>query len=129
VRIFNQIGLSHLAIGAISIFAAACSHTAQPQNQDQQVVAHDGDTLAFVQAACGGCHSVEPGFLSPNPEAPRWEDIANREGLSEATLASWLYDAHNYPEMMDFDLDRERAKEIAHYMLEMRSGDYRPLPE
>jgi hypothetical protein len=69
------------------------------------------------------------GYLSPNPEAPRWEDIANRRELSEGPLASWLYDAHNYPEMMDFDLDRARADEIADYMLKMRNSDYRPLPE
>ena len=124
MRIFNQIGFSHIAIGVISIIVAACTHSAQ-----QPDIARGGDTLAFVQAACGGCHAVETGYLSPNPQAPRWVDIANREELSEETLASWLYDAHNYPEMMDFDLDRARADEIADHMLKLRSEDYRPLPQ
>ena len=81
---------------------------------------------AFVEAACGGCHAVEPPFLSPNPESPSFAAIANREGLTEATLGSWLYDAHNYPEQMDFTLTREQAQAIADYMVTLRRKDYRP---
>ncbi len=81
---------------------------------------------AFVEAACGGCHAVEPPFRSPNPESPSFAAIANREGLSEATLASWLFDAHNYPEQMDFTLTREQAEQIADYIITLRRADYRP---
>jgi cytochrome c553 len=119
-----------LAILAALIMTSACAHNdAVSAEASGNAAAPDHDTLAFVQAACGGCHAVEKGYLSPNPQAPRWVDIANREGLSEETLASWLYDAHNYPEMMDFDLDRSRADEIADHMLKLRSEDYRPLPQ
>ncbi|MFN7158467.1 MAG: hypothetical protein ACK4MR_07210, partial [Erythrobacter cryptus] len=61
---------------------------------------------AFIEAACGGCHAVEPPFLSPNPAAPSFAAIANRPGLSQTSLADWLADAHNYPEQMDFTLTR-----------------------
>ena len=81
---------------------------------------------AFVEAACGGCHAVEPPFLSPNPESPSFAAIANREGLTEATLGSWLFDAHNYPEQMDFTLTREQAEQIADYMITLRRAGYRP---
>ena len=119
-----------LIIVASLLATSACSYTeAAPAAASDSLPQANHDTLAFVQAACGGCHAVETGYLSPNPQAPRWVDIANRDGLSEETLASWLYDAHNYPEMMDFDLDRARAEEIANYMLTLRSSDYRPLPE
>lgn len=122
--------IPRLAALASLLAANACAYNdAEPAAVSDNAPLADHDTLAFVQAACGGCHAVEPGYLSPNPQAPRWEDIANRGGLSEETLASWLYDAHNYPEMMDFDLDRERAEDIADYMLKMRSSDYKPLPE
>lgn len=80
----------------------------------------------FVEAACGGCHAVEPPFLSPNPESPSFEAIANRAGLTEGTLAAWLMDAHNYPEQMDFTLTREQAEQIADYMVTLRRTDYRP---
>ncbi len=81
---------------------------------------------AFVEAACGGCHAVEPPFLSPNPASPSFAAIANREGLTEGTLAAWLIDAHNYPEQMDFDLTRPQAEQIADYMITLRRQDYRP---
>jgi len=83
---------------------------------------------AFVEAACAGCHSVEPPFLSPNPNAPSFESIANREGLTERTLARWLTDAHSYPEAMDFDLEPKHVKRIADYMITLRRPDYVPEP-
>jgi len=90
------------------------------------VPGHDSD-LAFIEAACGGCHAVEYPALSPNPSAPTFASIANREGLSEETLADWLADAHNYPEVMDFDLDPDHVEIIAKHMLTLRSEDYQPV--
>ena len=78
-----------LAILASLLAVSACSYNqATPTTSADNPPPADHDTLAFVQAACGGCHAVETGYLSPNPEAPRWEDIANRKEVSEATLAS-----------------------------------------
>lgn len=70
---------------------------------------------------------MQPPFLSPNPGAPSFEAIANREGLSEETLDTWLKDAHNYPDVMDFDLSPAQAEEIAQYMITLRRGDYRQV--
>ena len=81
---------------------------------------------AFVEAACGGCHAVEPPFLSPNPRAPSFAAIANRRGLSERSLADWLAEAHNYPEDMDFTLTRKQIDQIAAYMVTLREAGYVP---
>ncbi|MFN3990320.1 MAG: hypothetical protein ACK4IS_08675 [Erythrobacter sp.] len=105
-------------LAAIGALTTACQ-TTLPQTSAPK-------PPAFVEAACGGCHATEPPFLSPNPESPSFAAIANREGLTEATLASWLYDAHNYPEQMDFTLTREQAEQIADYMITLRRADYRP---
>lgn len=94
--------------------------------------ADDGDgtgvrpvsTLAFAQAACGGCHAVEAGMLSPNPLSPPFAEIVNRKGLTADSLTSWLRDAHNYPEEMDFDLDKPQVEDLAAYMLTLRDKDY-----
>ncbi len=83
---------------------------------------------AFIEAACAGCHAVEPPFESPNPYAPDFEAIANREGLTDATLSSWLRNAHNYPEIMDFDLEDGQVEEVANYMITLRREDYVPAP-
>jgi mono/diheme cytochrome c family protein len=81
---------------------------------------------AFVEAACGGCHAVEPPFLSPNPRAPSFAAIANRRGLSEKSLADWLAEAHNYPEDMDFTLTRKQIDQIAAYIVTLREAGYVP---
>ena len=81
---------------------------------------------AFVEAACGGCHAVEPPFLSPNPASPSFAAIANRRGLSETSLGDWLADAHNYPEEMDFTLTRKQIDQIAAYMVTLRDAGYVP---
>ncbi len=109
-----------LTLALVAIPLAACQTTAPASEQAVQP-----DPPAFVEAACGGCHAVEPPFLSPNPGAPSFEAIANREGLSERTLGSWLKDAHNYPEIMDFDLSEEQAEAVAEYMITLREAEYR----
>jgi len=81
---------------------------------------------AFVEAACGGCHAVEPPFLSPNPASPSFAAIANRRGLSEKSLAEWLAEAHNYPEQMDFTLTPPQIDQIAAYMVTLRKAGYVP---
>lgn len=86
----------------------------------------DARAPAFVEAACGGCHAVEPPFLSPNPASPSFAAIANRQGLSEKSLADWLSQAHNYPEDMDFTLTRAQIEQIAHYMVTLRKAGYVP---
>lgn len=114
--------------------AAACSYTAPEESlavapAPQAMSEAEHHRLAFVQAACGGCHAVEVPGLSPNPASPPFADIANREGLTRATLVTWLTDAHNYPEMMDFDLDPPQVEQIADYILTLQSEDYRRVPE
>ena len=81
---------------------------------------------AFVEAACGGCHAVEPPFLSPNPASPSFAAIANRRGLSDAPLAGWLAGAHHCPEDMDFTLPRPQIDQIARYMVTLRKAGYVP---
>jgi mono/diheme cytochrome c family protein len=95
------------------------SSTPQPSLND--------DPLAFTQAACGGCHAVEYPGLSPNSAAPTFASIANRPGLDGDTLSAWLASAHNYPEVMDFDLDPEQVDLVARQLLKLRSEDYRPV--
>lgn len=76
--------------------------------------------IAFAQASCGGCHAVEEPGLSPNPESPTFAEIASRPGVTAKTLSTYLRDAHNYPEAMDFELTRQQADALAQYMLTLR---------
>ena len=82
----------------------------------------------LVQGVCGDCHGVQPPFLSPNPEAPSFEAIANSAGLTGDSLTNWLIDAHNYPELMEFELNEPEAREVAAYMVTLQREDYEPAP-
>ena len=83
-----------------------------------------GNVLAFAQAACGDCHGVEHNTVSANPLAPEWPRIVNDPNLTRETLRTWLTDAHNYPEDMDFTLNAPQIEELVTYMLSLRQGDY-----
>jgi membrane-bound lytic murein transglycosylase B len=107
--------LAPLAIALIGL--AACMTTP----------AAPAEPPAFVEAACGGCHAVEPPFLSPNARAPSFESVANRPGVTRTTIQAWLRNAHNYPEIMDFDLTPEHVDEVSGYMITLRRRDYVPV--
>ncbi|WP_298335665.1 hypothetical protein [uncultured Erythrobacter sp.] len=112
-----------LANASLALAACQSAYPAEPQVG----AASSAPAPAFIEAACGGCHAVEPPFLSPNPRAPDFEAIANRRGVTASTIKAWLRNAHNYPEIMDFDLTREHVDEVSDYMITLRRRDYVPV--
>jgi len=80
----------------------------------------------FAETHCAQCHAITANGTSPNPEAPPWDDVANREGLTAQTFATFLADAHNYPAAMDFRVERRVIGDIAAYMLTLRRQNYKP---
>ena len=93
-------------------------------SQAKQGEAFEPDNVAaFAQATCADCHSIERQGLSPNPQAPTFAEIANRPGVTPATLSAYLTDAHNYPDIMDFELTPERSNALADYLLSLREAD------
>lgn len=113
-----------LLAGTLGMGLAAC----QAQQPATAVAAPPVDhaVLAFAQAACGGCHAVEHDRSSPEPLAPEWPRIVNTPGLTAETLRTWLVDAHNYPEEMDFDLDRPQVDDLVAYMMTLQREGYEP---
>lgn len=85
--------------------------------------------LEFAQMRCADCHTVAEGMVSPNPKAPSFLAIANTKGLTYETLSVWLRDSHNYPDMMDFEIEASHIDDLAAHMLTLRSADYKPLPQ
>lgn len=128
--------MTHLPLRALALLAAplaalgACQApgSENPPPMLGKATSSSRDTRApgFVEGACGGCHAVEPPFLSPNPRSPSFAAIANRPGLSEKSLAAWLAEAHNYPADMDFTLTRPQIGQIAAYMVTLRNAGYVP---
>lgn len=123
-------GSAIVLLAAAAVGLSGCEAARQPAvasaAPDPALAEHH--PLQFAQAACGGCHAVQAPWLSPNPAAPGFADVANREGVTEETLHTYLIDAHNYPLEMDFDLDSSQARALAQYILALRDPNYRPPP-
>ena len=79
--------------------------------------------LEFAQAHCSQCHALKELQLSPNPEAPPFEKVANMPGLTTTTLRNWLRDSHNFPEIMNFSLETDQIDVLAAYILTLRKSD------
>jgi cytochrome c len=85
---------------------------AQPTDQPRQ-------GLVLARQICAQCHAVEPGSLgSPNPAAPRFEDIANIPGMTAAAISATLHTSHRtMPNVM---LDSDQTGAIIAYLLSLK---------
>lgn len=83
----------------------------------------------FALANCSSCHAVVRGELSPNPQSPPFEAVANRPGLTAETLVPWLNNSHFFPDIMNFDIEPGQVENLASYMLTLQHEDYRPIPQ
>jgi len=106
-----------LGLGLAATALAAPAHRPAPAAQRG---------LAFARVHCAECHAITANGSSPNPEAPPWDDVANRPGLTAQTFAAFLADAHNYPAAMDFKVERRAIRDLAAYMLTLRRPGYQP---
>lgn len=110
---------------ALALLGLACGPlAARPVRQAQQSQTLMG--LRFAQAHCASCHAVARNQYSPNPAAPPWEDVVNKEGLTRETLTYWLRHSHNFPEIMNFEIEDGQIDALASYMLTLREN--RPSP-
>lgn len=82
--------------------------------------------LALAQTRCAACHGVIANSSSPEPEAPVWEDIANRPGTTRTTLRRFLRDSHNYPAAMKFRIDAGHIRDLASYIATLKRKGYHP---
>ena len=117
-----------LAIATSMALLASCQATGTEAELANAEPTEAPEVPVYVTAICGDCHAVRPNAISPNPEAPGFEDIANSPGLTRETLVAFLSDAHNYPLQMDVDLDDEDIETIADYVMTLQSDDYHRAP-
>ena len=75
--------------------------------------------LVLAQQICSQCHAVEAGSPgSPNPAAPRFEDIANIPGMTATAISATLHTSHRtMPNVM---LDSDQISNITAYLLSLK---------
>ena len=113
-----------IAIAAAS-GAIATGHVEPARGTSRAQVTAQRRGLAFAQKHCSACHAVDQG-ISPKPEAPSFETIINTPGLTTHTLNPWLRESHNFPEIMNFEIEPGQIDALAAYMLTLKNHDYRP---
>ena len=119
-----RLSLVALALLAAGSAVAASSAASRPKEPAVSTSAKRGQALA--EARCAACHAVTPNAPSPNPEAPSFDDIANREGLTTATLRGYLRDAHNYPDAMNFRIGSREVRDLSAYIVTMKYPGHKP---
>ena len=118
--------IPRLAFFALAALAAGTVAYSQPALVEERRLAEIERGRAVAEARCAACHAVNASASSPNPESPGFEDIANRKGLTSATLRQYLRNAHSYPDAMQFKLDRRQARDLSAYIVTLKRSDYKP---
>ena len=69
--------------------------------------------LAYAKEVCANCHAIVSNETSPVPEAPAFDEIANR--MSAKALLVWMQSRH--PTMPNITLEREDLMDVIAYIL------------
>lgn len=112
--------MKRLAAAALIAVLLASAAEARPANRPA------ARGLAYAKAHCAACHGITANAPSPNPEAPPWDAVVNKPGLTRTTLATFLRDSHSYPDAMNFRIDPSRVDDLAAYMVTLRRKGFRP---
>lgn len=110
----------------LPLLVAAAHH--EPGAIPAQAVA-PAEGQALAQVSCAGCHGTGRSETSPRSNAPSFEVIVNKEGLTAETLAAWLRGAHNYPREMDFYLREPEVRALVDYMMTLRDPSFQRSPD
>jgi mono/diheme cytochrome c family protein len=111
----------------IALFSGLRPATSTAASSGDDISGREARGLALAKSRCSGCHSVVSNGTSPNPEAPSFEDVANRAGVTRGTMRRFLSDSHNYPAAMGFKLKAPQVAELSDYMLTLQRPEYRPI--
>jgi len=107
---------------ALSLIATGAAIAAKPKAMSK--AARRGQ--AFAEERCAACHGITINSSSANPESPPFADVANRPGVTQASLHRFLRDSHNFPEAMQFTVDRAKIHDLSAYIITLRKPGYKP---
>ena len=94
---------------------------AQAQNVGDVPMGEIGDPQSgfeYAYSTCAGCHAVGE-EQSPNPNAPRFKDVANTPGMTPTALMVWLQGAH-HPTMPNIIIRGQELRNLIAYILNLK---------
>jgi mono/diheme cytochrome c family protein len=74
----------------------------------------------YAARGCVECHDVEArGEISPNPDAPSFQSVADTPGMSARALAVWLQTSH--PTMPNLIIKPDDMDNVIAYIMSLRT--------
>ena len=106
------------ALGLLMLLAGSA---ASAQDVGDVPVGEIGDPQAgfdYAHKVCGTCHAVsqEP---SPDPNAPRFRDVANTPGMTPTAIRVWLQ-AASHPTMPNIVIEGQQLRNLTAYILSLK---------
>jgi mono/diheme cytochrome c family protein len=87
--------------------------------------AQEGDVAAgqaYAKQVCAECHAVLPNEqISPLPEAPTFQNVANMRGMTEMALSVFLQTSH--PTMPNIVLKPDDLRNVVAYIVSLKAKD------
>lgn len=78
-----------------------------------------GRGAAYAQRVCADCHAVLSGAeMSPNPDAPSFQKVAETAGMTHRALVVWLQSSH--PTMPNIMLEADDRNDVVAYILSLK---------
>lgn len=76
--------------------------------------------LRYALEVCSTCHAVRPmELVSPLPQAPRFQDVANTRGMTAIALTAWFQTSH--PTMPDVVMTDAETRNVIQYILSLKN--------
>ncbi len=74
----------------------------------------------LAREVCATCHAVDDGMtVSPNPDAPSFEETANKPGITALALTVWFKTPH--PTMPNFIFSEGENDDLTAYILSLKN--------
>jgi mono/diheme cytochrome c family protein len=102
--------MKRLLLSSIILFMASTGLMAE-----QAVVADPQAGFVYAKEVCANCHAIVSNETSPVPDAPTFNEIANRPGMSAKALFEWMQTTH--PTMPNITLEQEDLMDVIFYIL------------
>jgi mono/diheme cytochrome c family protein len=74
----------------------------------------------YASQVCVECHDVEAkGEISPNPDAPSFQSVADTRGMTARALAVWMQTSH--PTMPNLVIKPDDMDNVIAYIMSLKS--------
>jgi len=84
-----------------------------------QDLGNAGVGMEYAERACAECHDVDAGGeISPNPDAPSFQSVADTTGMSPRALVVWLQTSH--PTMPNLIVKPNDMDNVIAYIMSLR---------